>query len=223
MNYKKYLIIAICFIIVIILYGLFALTSKPKFNLRDSNKEIIYNIAEDSKQKIPYLNLIGEDVDFINEDIIYFINNEYDNNTIISYKYNKYGSILSLIVKVVKSSPSNAPIIKFRSYNIIITKGKLLSNDELFSIAGMDKENTNNIINNLFIDFYNESEIRNHLNYEEYIKNRNIYFNINDDVNYYIENNKIYSYININCGMDFEEYEFFNDNEYKVLVGGIDD
>lgn len=218
MKYKKYFIITIILIVLISVYGLFILLNKP-INLIDNSKDIIYSIVDEEDKKVPYLNL--ENSELINEDINKFVENNLNDSSNISYKYNKYGNIISLLIRIIESSTSNAPIIKFKSNNIIINNSKLLSNDELISLSNTDKNNIDVDITNYFINFYNDSEIRNHLKYEEYINYRSKYFDINNDINYFIDNNKLYTYININNGIDYEEYEYIKNNEYRVLVGDI--
>lgn len=218
MKYKKYFIITIILIVLISVYGLFILLNKP-INLIDNSKDIIYSIVDEEDKKVPYLNL--ENSELINEDINKFVENNLNDSSNISYKYNKYGNIISLLIRIIEPSTSNAPIIKFKSYNFIINNSKLLSNDELISLSNTDKNNIYVDITNYFINFYNDSEIRNHLKYEEYINYRSKYFDINNDINYFIDNNKLYTYININNGIDYEEYEYIKKNEYRVLVGDI--
>jgi len=218
MNYKNYFIITIILIILISLYGLFLLTNKS-LDLRDNNKDIIYSVIDENNKKVPNINLKGNNIDLINEDINNFVKEDLNNNSDISYKYNKYGNILSLLVRITIPSSSNAPIIKFKSYNIIINESTLIDNDELFLQSNTDKTNVDAIIINHFIDFYNDSEVRNIIKYEDYISYRNNYFDINNDINYYIDNNKLYAYLNINNGMDYEEYEYLKNNDYRVEVG----
>ena len=205
-------------IILISLYGLFLLTNKS-LNLRDNNKDIIYSVIDENNKKVPNINLKGNNIDLINEDINNFVKEDLNNNSDISYKYNKYGNILSLLVRITIPSSSNAPIIKFKSYNIIINKSTLIDNDELFLQSNTDKTNVDAIIINHFIDFYNDSEVRNIIKYEDYISYRSNYFDINNDINYFIDNNKLYAYLNINNGMDYEEYEYLKNNDYRVEVG----
>ena len=218
MNYKNYFIIIIILIILISLYGLFLLTNKS-LNLRDNNNDIIYSVIDENNKKVPNINLKGNNIDLINEDINNFVKEDLNNNSDISYKYNKYGNILSLLVRITIPSSSNAPIIKFKSYNIIINKSTLIDNDELFLQSNTDKTNVDAIIINHFIDFYNDSEVRNIIKYEDYISYRSNYFDINNDINYFIDNNKLYAYLNINNGMDYEEYEYLKNNDYRVEVG----
>lgn len=212
----------IVFIILILLYGILLLTNKTELNLQDKNKDIIYDKVNNKNKKIPYVNLVGEDINKINENIDLFVKDYLnENNSNVSYEYNKNGNILSILIRIIYYNGVDAPEIKFTSYNILLNDSYLISDDELFTLINSNKGEVNKIIENSFIDYYNESEIRKNLSYQDFIKYRDYYFNIDKDVSYYIDNNKIYGYININKGMDYSEYEYFQDLSFKVLVGDI--
>ena len=212
----------IVFIILILLYGILLLTNKTELNLQDKNKDIIYDKVNNKNKKIPYVNLVGEDINKINENIDLFVKDYLnENNSNVSYEYNKNGNILSILIRIIYYNGVDAPEIKFTSYNILLNDSYLISDDELFKLINSNKGEVNKIIENSFIDYYNESEIRKNLSYQDFIKYRDYYFNIDKDVSYYIDNNKIYGYININKGMDYSEYEYFQDLSFKVLVGDI--
>jgi len=212
----------IVFIILILLYGILLLTNKTELNLQDKNKDIIYDKVNNKNKKIPYVNLVGEDINKINENIDLFVKDYLnENNSNVSYEYNKNGNILSILIRIIYYNGVDAPEIKFTSYNILLNDSYLISDDELFTLINSNKGEVNKIIENSFIDYYNESEICKNLSYQDFIKYRDYYFNIDKDVSYYIDNNKIYGYININKGMDYSEYEYFQDLSFKVLVGDI--
>ena len=212
----------IVFIILILLYGILLLTNKTELNLQDKNKDIIYDKVNNKNKKIPYVNLVGEDINKINENIDLFVKDYLnENNSNVSYEYNKNGNILSILIRIIYYNGVDAPEIKFTSYNILLNDSYLISDDELFTLINSNKGEVNKIIENSFIDYYNESEIRKNLSYQDFIKYRDYYFNIDKDISYYIDNNKIYGYININKGMDYSEYEYFQDLSFKVLVGDI--
>lgn len=221
MNYKKYFIITVIFIIFILFYGIFTLISNNynSYNLQDKSKDIIYSIVDNENKKVPYVNLEGGDSNIINEDIRLFVNEDLNLDSDIGYKYSKYGNILSLLIQITRPSYSNAPTILFKSYNILITNSKLVDNNELLSLMNSSNDTVDQIITNHFIDFYNDSEIRNFLEYEEYIQYRSHYFDKNQDIHYYLDNEKLYAYININNGMDYSEYDYLKQSDFRVMVG----
>jgi len=221
MNKKILFSIILLLIVFILFYGVFSLTKKAEINLQDKSKDIIYDKVINNK-KIPYVNLVGGDVDKINENIELFVkdyvNDEYSD---ISYDYNKNGNILSLIIRIIDSKSIDVSEIKFTSYNILLNNSVLVSDDELFTLLDSNKMEVEKVIENSFIDYYNNSEIIKSIDYDTYKKYQSEYFDYNKDVSYYINKNKIYGYINMNSGIDYTEYNYFLNKDFKVLVGDI--
>ena len=203
------------------LYGVFSLTEKAEINLQDKSKDIVYDKFINNK-KTPYVNLVGGDIDKINANIELFVrdyvNDEYSD---ISYDYNKKGNILSLIIRIIDSKSIDVSEVKFTSYNILLNNSKLISDDELFTLLDSNKTEVKKVIENSFIDYYNNSEIRKSIDYDTYKNYQSKYFDYNKDVSYYINKNIIYGYINMNSGIDYTEYNYFLNKDFKVLVGDI--
>lgn len=221
MNKKVFFSIIVLLIIFIMLYGVFSLTEKAEINLQDKSKDIVYDKFINNK-KTPYVNLVGGDIDKINANIELFVrdyvNDEYSD---ISYDYNKKGNILSLIIRIIDSKSIDVSEVKFTSYNILLNNSKLISDDELFTLLDSNKTEVKKVIENSFIDYYNNSEIRKSIDYDTYKNYQSKYFDYNKDVSYYINKNIIYGYINMNSGIDYTEYNYFLNKDFKVLVGDI--
>ncbi len=221
MNKKVFFSIIVLLIIFIMLYGVFSLTEKAEINLQDKSKDIVYDKFINNK-KTPYVNLVGGDIDKINANIELFVrdyvNDEYSD---ISYDYNKKGNILSLIIRIIDSKSIDVSEVKFTSYNILLNNSKLISDDELFTLLDSNKTEVEKVIENSFIDYYNNSEIRKSIDYDTYKNYQSKYFDYNKDVSYYINKNIIYGYINMNSGIDYTEYNYFLNKDFKVSVGDI--
>jgi len=176
MNKKILFSIILLLIVFILFYGVFSLTKKAEINLQDKSKDIIYDKVINNK-KIPYVNLVGGDVDKINENIELFVkdyvNDEYSD---ISYDYNKNGNILSLIIRIIDSKSIDVSEIKFTSYNILLNNSVLVSDDELFTLLDSNKMEVEKVIENSFIDYYNNSEIIKSIDYDTYKKYQSEYF-----------------------------------------------
>ena len=221
MNKKLFLGVIIIFIIFIIIYG-FISNKSFVINKQDNSKDIIYEKLNDKNKHIPFINLVGEDIDKVNDNIDLFVNYYLNDESVnIDYDYNKNGNILSILVRIIDPKTADSPEIKFTSYNIILNNSSLISDDELFSIFNSNSDEINKIIENSFIDFYNNNEINKSISYNDYLKYRNNYFNYNKDISYYIDKGKIYGYLNINSGIDYSEYDYFMNKDFRVLVGDI--
>lgn len=219
---KRILIVIIVFIVFLVVYGFISLTNRVEINLRDKNKDIIYDKVNKKDIKVPYVNLYGEDIDKINNNIDLFVKDYIDDRySNITYNYNKNGNILSLIIRIINYNGVDSPEIKFTSYNILLDNSKLISDEELFTLVNSNKNEINKIIENSFIEFFNNSEIRKSIDYDDYINYREYYFEYNKDTSYYIDNYKIYGYININSGIDYSEYEYYLNKDFRVLVGDM--
>ncbi len=87
---KRILIVIIVFIVFLIVYGFISLTNRVEINLRDKNKDIIYDKVNKKNIKVPYVNLYGEDIDKINNNIDLFVKDYIDDQySNITYNYHK--------------------------------------------------------------------------------------------------------------------------------------
>ncbi len=222
MNKKTLFSIIIIFIIFILIYGIILLTNRVELNLKDSSKDIIYDKYNSNNKHVPYVNLVGGDIDKINDNISLFVKDYVnDNNSSISYNYNKTGNILSLVICIIDTKSIDVPLVKFTSYNILLNNSTLVSDDELFNLVNSNRENTMIEIENSFIDYYNSSDISKCIKYDKYYDYQKYYFDYDKDISYYLDNGKLYGYLNMNSGVDYSEYSYYLDKDFRVLVGDI--
>ena len=163
---KNYLLIVISFLlfILIICYGIYNFSSN-KIKLKDKSKDIIYDISEYSsyKQNVPYVNLVGSDIDLINDNISLFIKDYYGNQNIsIGYDYYKSGTIISILVTIIDKNTIGVPEVLFTNYFISLKDNTIISNEEILNMMSLDSDIVKDMVSATFLDFYNSNDIHNY-------------------------------------------------------------
>ena len=223
-NLKILLFICIISIIFIAFYWIYQ-NNHNRISYIYSDKDIVYEIEDNNdKQLIPQINLMGDDVSFVNQEIISFLEYYYDDeNVLINYDYTVDGAILSLLVYVCDYNQMTIPEILFKSYHIDLVHNTVLSDEELLRQASLTNSSLEAIVENGFIDYYNQSDIRKYCDYDCFMKDRNGYFIFSDDVHLFLKNHKLYAYLSIHPKMEFIEYSYFMENDFSLEVGDFYD
>ena len=201
-NKKVIIIVSLLLIASLVFYGIIKVNSR-NFNDKkiDKTKYIVYTKETRNKeyyiQDIPVINLKGETINVINNDIETYLEEFNKENIEISYEYNINGIVLSLVLKVEDHSLADkATITNFRSYNIKMNSLELLSNYSVLSYFNITEEEVSKVIENDLKNYYeelvnNKNINRNECNYECFISNRDISSNYLKDTNYYIRDGKL--------------------------------
>ena len=144
-KHKLVLIFVFCVIILFVLYFIFSYYQRNSLSVEkmDVNKDYVYTIKkvensfqEDSYDLVPKINLKGQKFSSINEEIMnnYLSvsnNDDYD----YSYEFNKSGNILSLKVTYAYFKDNSIyPIRYFKTFNINLKNGKILSDEEILKM-----------------------------------------------------------------------------------------
>ena len=216
---KKIKIIALVAVILLIILIVLSLIfqpdkSKEKFiNAKDYviEKETAYT---DKKGKMPIINLKGEEVKTINSEIMtkYYsvVYNEYDE---FIYEYTTYKDILSVFIVVTYANDSEYGKIEYYTYNINVKENKVLTNKELYEYLNIDYNEVKEIIDSKHKDFYNKDELKEIIDYDEYLETIN-YKEENDKV--VIKDKTLYKYNTINPTQSLTTYPG-NINEIKLI------
>ena len=218
-NIKEYWTICIILIIVISIYGIYTLFSRPttKKLLLDSSKEIVYTFYEDEKTDkiVPALNIkrISEKV---NNDINTFAN-QYINVEFckIDYHYQINGNILSLLISVEDYSTEGATDVHFLSFIIDLKRLKVLDNNEILDLFKINSNTIFNTLNNDFKSYY-EEEIKQNLisstqTYETYLYNHEI-TNFIDQACYDIDKGELNIYL---------DYKVWSPDEVEPYLSNV--
>lgn len=223
---KKYLSIIICiiFLIIIVLYGLF-LFSTDNIKYEDNNKDIVYDISEYSSnnQNLAYVNLVGEDIKLINDNIKLFVEDYYGlDNVYIGYDYNKTGSILSLLITIIDKNTNTTPVILFTSYFINLKNNTIVSDIDILKMNGYKSNKLKNTINSTFNDFYKNSDINKYCDINCFNSGLSTYYDYDKDVSLYMVNNELRGYISIHENIEYILYSYLEDKDFYIKVGDVD-
>ena len=223
-HFKLLLFISITCIIFIAFYWIYQ-SNHNHISYVYSDKNIVYDLENDNDiQMIPQINLVGDDVDFINQEIVSFLEPYYfKENVVINYDYMVDGAILSLLVYVCDYNQMTIPEILFKSYHIDLVHNTLLTDEELLNQISLSNSDLEVIVDNGFTDYYNQSDIQDYCDYDCFIKDRVGYYSFSDDVHLFLKNHKLYAYISIHPKMEFVLYSYFMEHNFSLEVGDFYD
>ncbi|MBQ7139916.1 MAG: hypothetical protein IJO32_00250 [Bacilli bacterium] len=185
------------------------------------NKEYVFTTNQKNNDiKCPYINIDSDEIDKINNDIIYkyysVIQNKYSK---MDYEYSINNNHLSLIIKIINmKSEDDYEKKEYISYNVNISSKKEITNDELLKAHNLSQSEINN---NIYEKLKNAYEIESN---EMYIEPQecdfNCYLKIHevDDLEtklvYFIDKeNKVIGYLN-----HVLETVYFDKNDYKEFT-----
>ena len=172
-NKKTLIIILVVFVVLTII--LLVLKNNTSNEKALTNYEYIIeketNYSDDeSKGKLPVVNLKGKDIEKINEEIM---RNYYDIGYLdkydYRYEYSVYEDILSLRIDITNIDGSEYGTSTIYVYNINTKDGTLLNNQDLldhFEITGniIDKK-----VEERFKNFYQQDELKETTDYNDYL------------------------------------------------------
>ena len=172
-NKKTLIIILVVFVVLTII--LLVLKNNTSNEKALTNYEYIIeketNYSDDeSKGKLPVVNLKGKDIEKINEEIM---KNYYDIGYLdkydYRYEYSVYEDILSLRIDITNIDGSEYGTSTIYVYNINTKDGTLLNNQDLldhFEITGniIDKK-----VEERFKNFYQQDELKETTDYNDYL------------------------------------------------------
>ena len=172
--------------------------------------------AEDESYSIlvPYINIKGEVVEAINQDIDLFLGEFLSSkHSNISYEYEINGIILSIVVKVIDYDTNYAPQPYFRGYNINLDTLELISNESLLDFFNINMDIVSTKISAQLLSYYNELVYEKYFqedecNYSCFLKYRGI-DNVLDNITFYVKNGKLVVYKPFTFASIYGEEEYF--------------
>jgi len=222
----KKLLIGIFIIITIFLIVYFINNKKYNYiNLLENNSlDIVYSVIDNSKDKVPRINInnnlikeINQEIDSLYENYLLYSPNGF------SYNYNISRNILSIIIvaHVIQPEQTHYDII-YKSYNIDLNQMKNLSNEDILNLYNITEEKMEFYLYHKFLNYYNkliESKYftEEQCDFNNFLEEKNV-DNLLDDNNYYINNNHLELYKYFNIYTDYKEETFFNEDSFHFIV-----
>lgn len=111
-------------------------TTKPKVTVSNAVNKSYKDAESSSKHKyaIPKVAITGKNMDSINKKIKNEIS-KYDKTNHIEYSYYSNDKIVSILVRI--SSTYSSPSTTFKTYNISVSTGKIMSDADVVKLKGM--------------------------------------------------------------------------------------
>ena len=161
--------------------------------------------SNELKGKLPVINLKGEEIDKINNEILKkYYGVAYTKDDIYHYEYTVYENILSLFIQITYVDGSEYGTIEYYAYNINLDTNKPLTNSELVKELGLNESNIDDEINSRIKKYFAIDELNKELSLEQY-KTR---INYSEETNkYMIKDNVLYCYMSIRTTQSLVSYQ----------------
>ncbi len=209
------------FIVIIIFFVVDKISSIDLNNIKkDKSKEIVYTIYSSDKyeQSIPYINIDGDIVDSINENIIVNTSEYIDKDTCaIYYDYSISNDILSLIVMIFNYD------IKFISYNINLKDKSYIEVDDLLDSYNITINEVDKRLNSSLLNNYNKLSDNNKklCDFNCFKKRRGMDLIDSSLYSFYVENGNLYVYIPISSDSSFGEGLYLDKLDYRFNIVSV--
>lgn len=220
------IIVALC--VISLIFKMYLSGRENRYKV-DKDREYIYryDYYSASKTNIPYINIDTDFVNNLNTQIqkigLSYKNSQTSNNS-MSYRFNQYQNILSLVL-IFKSLNSNNELqFEFKTYVFDLNDGgRVLTDKEMLNLFNLNMDEVNDILNTKMKKKYNDEVKKkiipsNICAYSDcYLRLRGIN-NFLDGANYYIENGKLIVYRSFNTYSVYEEEKYFTRDDFKFVV-----
>ena len=220
-KYFFFIALAVAFIIFLIILGIYYV-KRPLITYKDSTKDIVFtsNKHDTYSQEIPQVNLDGDDIQAINDNILLFVEGYYGREGVsIGYDYSKNGTILSLLVTIIAKDVIESPEILFTSYHISLKDNRMISDEELLLMNDFSISDVEKLVDGAFFEYYYQNDISRYCDLDCFHNELSNYYHFNPDVSLYIVDGEIRAYISLHERMEYLAYQYFSDKNYYLRVG----
>lgn len=203
--------------------------SKPKtyFSAKiDPTLDFVYQKESDysgENKKIPYLNVIGEDADQINEEI-FSLEESFASvsENRIGFIFNKSDHILSLAIKMIYYDEYKRPLVKFQTYIIDLITKKRYTDEDIYKKYQITPEVVRLSVEKKFRKMYEDVTKGgyvdgNECKYECFLSWRGVNDYL-EGVKFYIENERLLVLKGFATESIFGEEEYFQKEDFKFEV-----
>ena len=224
-----FIIVLLCIIVdgVLIGYKVFHVEEvdvKPLLMYKD--KAVIYdnnNMEKQVNDRVPIINMNNSSINSINNDVIKIYNIYYKNNPdYFRYDYSVNNDSISLVIIYRnKLDDEYHYSYKFKTYNINLKTLTLMGNEYILDKYNLNLSDVNKKMKNEFNKTYLELLRKNYID-ESYSFDRLIVdldlTNITKDINFYIDDNKLYVYRSYDIYGNDKVTSYFNESNYKFYI-----
>lgn len=220
-NYIYYILgsLLVFSIVVLIFYEKPAVFDTSKI-LLDQTKPVIYESYKIENNIFPVINLQGEKVKRINNEIVELYDTK-NNASNFQYMYNVSKDTLSVLI-LNYIYVDNVKHINYKSYIIDLNTMKELTNEEIYSKFEIEEETLRIFVSSKFLNIYadlldNGYVDGNKCDFECFIYNCNFQDYLEDN-HFYIEDNHLILYKYFDVYNKYNYNVFFTDESYGFVV-----
>ena len=224
-----FIIILLCIVVDTVLIG-YKLIHKDIVDIKPllvyAEKPIIYDNSTINKKMndhVPIININNSSMNDVNNEINKIYNNYLNSNPdYFRYDYSVNDDILSLVLiyRNKLESESNYSY-KFKTYNISLKVVTLYDSNLMMDKYKLKISDVHKKMREDFQNTYDDLLRKNYIN-ETYSYNRLItdleLTNFTSEVNYYVDNNKLYVYRSFNIYNNKNITSYFNESNYKFYI-----
>lgn len=194
----------------------------------DTKKEYIYTYKENQRSRsyIPQINIFSKDASKVNKEIIEESKEYLNSNTpdiSVSYKYNQYKNILSVVMTYKILNTNKELEFFFKTYVFDLKQdGKLLSDVEILNMYDITTVGIDNLIKKKLLEIYNDEVNKgiinkNECNYKCFLDLRGSE-DFSKRAKYYIENGHLVVYRAFNVYSKYKEQKYFTRDHFKFII-----
>lgn len=224
------IIVSLVFFTCVLVLNISGLNYIQKAN---KNKDYIYTIKkeqnpyqEDTYDKVPKINLSGENIENINKKIL--LNYEQVSSKTeynYAYKFSKSKGILSLLITYAYylTDSDAEPTRYFETVNIDLKTGNILNDDDILKKFNLKSSQINDYLGIKFYSIYTDLIrlkyfTKKECDYKCFLKNRQISDNYLNGVNFYVEKGSLVAYKFFYTNSSYGEQDYFKTDDYKFII-----
>ena len=195
------------------------------YGIKESNNFIVYTRYTRTYKEIttivPYINLRSSIIGDLNQEIADMANNYLRNdNNVITYDYKISGDILSVVIQI-NCYDDYLPKVIFRTYNINLEDKRLLEDQEILDLYGINTEHVASKIRERFEYFFRDEREKKifdeECDFKCFLYMRGV-DNYTDNIYYYVDNSKLYVYKEFNIYSIYKEEKYFENSDFKIEI-----
>lgn len=219
---KNFLISSGVIVLCIILSILNLITKESNENKYLENKDYVFTVDKTKNSKLPFINIDSEEVQYINDELEkkYYRATTSKLDTYLTYESNVKDNFISVLVTEKSMNDKNdIPDINYYTYYIDIKTKDIYTNNNILEKYNLNYNNIEKIVEQELQKQYSKEVKEGYIVYQECdiacYKEIRKYTSVQNNMNFYVKDNKVYGYLNITNKTYY--YTQTNFPEYKYL------